>query len=92
MSLPFLFSGCAETKYVYKTDVEYVVIKPSAALLEECKEIAPKQIKTNGDLLIAYNDLMFDYLICSNRIKILKQFYESYSTENGTVSESNEEK
>lgn len=88
--LIYLSNGCAETKYIYRTDVEYVVVKPSSALLEECKQITSKEIKTNGDLVIAYNDLMFEYLICSNKIKTLKQFYSSYKTEPNTLSDISE--
>ena len=80
MILSFVFCCCSRT--IYKTEVEYVFIKPSSSLLEECKPISTKDIKTNGDLLIAYHDLMLDYVICANRVVTLKQFYETYQNNN----------
>ena len=77
-----LASGCKTTDIVYKTEVQYIVVKPSNALLEECTPIQSKEIKTNGDLANAYTGLMFDYLVCSNKLKILKAFYKEYESDN----------
>ena len=74
----FVFCGCKTTETIYKTEIEYIVVKPSNALLEECPQIQNKEIKTNGDLASAYTNLMFDYFICSNRIKTLKLFFIEY--------------
>lgn len=71
--------GCRTTETIYKTEIEYVVIKPSNALLEECAPLQSKEIKTNGELAAAYTSLMFDYLICSNKLKTIKQFYQEYN-------------
>lgn len=90
MFMTCFLMGCCDTKYIYKTNVEYVVVKPSAALLEECKEITKKELKTNGDLLLAYNDLLFEYLICFNKVKTLKQFYINYDLETGYIKNNDE--
>lgn len=73
-----IFTGCKTTDVVYRTDIEYVVVKPSNALLEDCAPLKQKEIKTNGDLATAYTELMFDYLICSNKIKTIKDFYREF--------------
>ena len=73
-----ILSGCKTTDIVYRTDVEYVVVKPSNALLEDCAPLKQKEIKTNGDLAVAYTELMFDYLVCSNKIKTIKEFYNEF--------------
>lgn len=75
----FAICGCKTTETIYKTEIEYVVIKPSNALLEECAPLESKEIKTNGDLAAAYTSLMFDYMICSNKLKTIKQFYSEYN-------------
>jgi len=75
----FVVCGCKTTETIYKTEIEYVVIKPSNALLEECAPLQTKEIKTNGDLAAAYTSLMFDYMICSNKLKTIKQFYSEYN-------------
>lgn len=74
----FLFSACTSPKVVYQTQIEYVFVKPSSALLENCKEIEQKELKTNYDLLIAYNNILFDYYICSNKVKTINNFYLEY--------------
>lgn len=79
-----LTSGCKTTDIVYKTEIEYVFIKPSNALLEECNPLEEKEIKTNGDLLSAYSNLIFDYLICANKVKALKQFFLEYKQDTDT--------
>lgn len=76
-----MLSGCKTTETVYKTEIEYVIIKPGNALLEECTPLEQKDIKTNGDLANAYTSLMFDYLICSNKLKTIKNFYQTVSGE-----------
>lgn len=76
----FLFLGCSSTKTVYRTEIEYVLVKPSQSLLEECSKIKTPELQTNKDLIMAYNDLLFEYFICSNKIVLLKEFYKNYET------------
>ena len=48
-------------------------------MLEDCKEFEQKELKTNYDLLIAYNNLLFDYYICANKVKTINSFYSEYN-------------
>lgn len=81
-------SGCKTTETIYRTEVQYVVVKPSNALLEECPPLQSKEIKTNGDLANAYTGLMFDYLVCSNRLKTIKDFFKEYENKDSNNSSS----
>lgn len=69
-----LLFGCSNTK-VITTPPQ--LIKPPSILLEECTQTPIVQLKTNKDLLRAYQSLYYDFQECNNTKRALKEWYDS---------------
>lgn len=74
-----LITGCSTTKIVATPPQ---IIKPPTVLMEDCSQSPIARIKTNQDLLRAYQSLFQDFKECNQTKKALRDWYLKVESEN----------
>lgn len=73
-----MMTGCAKT--ITETKVEYIRPEIPDSVLSECESIPSSDIKTNGDLLLAYISLQSSYAVCASKVSSIKMILQSYES------------